>query len=218
MVLARMFPRAEIVGSELLASYVDLARKRGAFYGYGNVKFFVSPSGTELPSGIGMFDYVVMSAVYEHLLPVERETVLRAVWATLNPGGLLFLNQTPYRYFPIEAHTTGLPLLNYLPDAIAMRVARRLCRRIESGESWESMLRRGIRGGSEKRILTQLGPNAILLEPERCHKDRIDLWFTELSPRKRAVKQVIRGGLKSLRAVTGITMVPELSLAFRKRS
>jgi 2-polyprenyl-3-methyl-5-hydroxy-6-metoxy-1,4-benzoquinol methylase len=217
MVLARMFPQSEIVGTELLASYVGLARKRAAYYGYGNVSFLVSPSGTELPAGIGMFDCVVMSAVYEHLLPLERETVLRAVWSSLKPGGILFLNQTPYRYFPIEAHTTGLPLLNYLPDSIAKTAARRFCKRIAPDENWESMLRRGIRGGSEKKIQAQLGADAILVEPQRFGKDRIDLWFSELSPRRRPVKQVIRLGLKSLRAVTGITMIPELSLAFKKR-
>jgi 2-polyprenyl-3-methyl-5-hydroxy-6-metoxy-1,4-benzoquinol methylase len=217
MVLARMFPQSEIVGSELLASYVGLARKRAAFYGYGNLSFWTSPSGVELPASLGMFDYIVMSAVYEHLLPLERETVLRVVWSTLKPGGILFLNQTPYRYFPIEAHTTGLPLLNYLPDGLTMRLARRFCQRIAPDESWESMLRRGIRGGSEKRIRAQLGPDAILLKPERWGKDRIDLWFGELSPRRRRVKQTIRLGLKSLRALTGITLVPWLSLALRKR-
>jgi len=218
MVLARMFPRSQLVGTELLASYVGLARKRAAYYAYRNLTFLVSPSGTELPAGIGMFDCIVMSAVYEHLLPRERETVLRAVWTTLKPGGILFLNQTPYRYFPIEAHTTGLPLLNYLPDTLTLLVARRFCRRISPDESWESMLRRGIRGGSEKRIQAQLGSDAILMEPERCGRDRIDLWFSELSARGGALKRVIRFGLKSLRALMGITMVPELSLAFKKKS
>jgi hypothetical protein len=38
------------------------------------------------------------------------------LWRQLRLGGILFLNQTPHRYYPLEHHTTGLPLLNYLPE------------------------------------------------------------------------------------------------------
>ena len=71
MVLARMFPDSRIVGLELSPEYVAIARARLAFYGYPNVEFQLSPSGTSLPQGLGTFDFIVMSAVFEHLLPGE---------------------------------------------------------------------------------------------------------------------------------------------------
>ena len=116
--------------------YVELARLRAAHHGLERLEFRVSPGPTDLPADLGTFDFVSFSAVFEHLLPAERVTLLPRVWATLRPGGVLFLNQTPHRYFPVEYHTTGLPLLNYLPDAVALRVARRLSPRVARDEPW----------------------------------------------------------------------------------
>ncbi len=135
-ILARMFPETEIVGVELEERFLRVARERAQFYGNDQVRFIRSPSGERLPDGLGSFDFVSFSAVFEHLLPSERSTVLRAVWATLAPGGVLFLNQTPHRFYPHEYHTTGLPLLNYLPDRMALRVARRFSRRVDGDASW----------------------------------------------------------------------------------
>ena len=32
------------------------------------------------------------------------------IWSKLKPGRTLFINQTPYRYFPYEHHTTAFGL------------------------------------------------------------------------------------------------------------
>jgi hypothetical protein len=65
------------------------------------------------------FDYIMFNAVFEHLLPHERPRLLPAVFVRhLRPVGVMFLNQTPYRYSLVEVHTTGgLPLINYLPES-----------------------------------------------------------------------------------------------------
>jgi hypothetical protein len=103
------------------------------------------------------------------MLPAERRLLMPKIWALLKPGGVLFVNQTPNRYFPIEQHTTGLPLLNYLPARLAGPVARRFSKRIDGDESWETLLRKGIRGGAEKDVLRDLGARngqgAVLLKP-----------------------------------------------------
>ncbi len=222
MVLARMFPQTEIVGVELFDELLSVARARARFYHLSNVKLLLSPSGEELPPDVGEFDFVIMSAVYEHLLPNERRTVLPRVWATLKQGGYLFLNLTPYRHFPIEHHTTGLPLLNYLPPRIALSAARKFSNRIDKTEPWEMLLRRGIRGGTEYEILRILRDGskqqAILLEPTKQGlRDRIDLWHAALSAdRLRPVKQAIKTGLKGLKLFTGLTLVPNLSLVIQK--
>lgn len=196
------------------------ARERAAFHGASNVTFQQSPDGRRLPEGLGSFDFVTLSAVYEHLLPAERLNLLPMLWDHLNPGGILFVNQLPHRYSPVESHTTGLPGLNYLPARLAHGVALR-SKRTGPGESWESMLRRGIRGGTANEIVAILdrgGGRPQLLEPQRLGlSDRIDLWY-ELSAAARLirVKQAIRTALKALKRITGVTFVPELSLAIRK--
>ncbi len=221
MVLSRLFPKAEIVGVELDETLLSIARARHDFYGYANVSLKASPSGSELPLDIGSFQLVILSAVYEHLLPEERKTVIPMIWEHVRADGFLFLNMTPHRYFPIEHHTTGLPIINYLPDFAAFRVAQKFSNRIPQGDSWEVLLRRGIRGATETQILGLLNKVAKseLLEPHgNGIKDRIDLWYSQLSQsRMRLVKQLLRSMLKSLKAVSGIVLVPNLSLVFQKR-
>jgi hypothetical protein len=64
----------------------------------------------------------------------------------------------------------GLSLLNYLPDNLAHWVALRFCNRLRDDESWEELLRKGIRGATVReimRILNGGGRNAELLRPKR---------------------------------------------------
>jgi peptidoglycan/xylan/chitin deacetylase (PgdA/CDA1 family)/ubiquinone/menaquinone biosynthesis C-methylase UbiE len=217
--LVRMFPGAHVIGVELVEEYVELARARADHYGMEEVAFVVSTDGGGLPDEIGTFDAVILSAVYEHMLPAERESLMAAIWSSLRPGGVLFINQLPHRYSPLETHTTGLPLINYLPDRLACLVARRLSKRVSDTDEWGDLLRRGIRGGTATEILRQLGPpgDAILLEPSRMGiSDRIDLWFALSSGRWPTLKTLTRAVLKGLRAITGVTFVPELALAIQK--
>lgn len=222
MILSRMFPEAEIVGIELEEKLLKIARARLEFYKYPNIRFHVSPSGSELPPDIGEFDFVIMSAVYEHLLPEERKIVIPKVWSVIKPDGHLFLNMTPHRWFPIEHHTTGLPLLNYLPQKFALAATRKFSKRTDPTESWEILLRRGIRGATENEIVHILKQNSgnkpVLLEPSQKNlKDRIDLWYSQLNRQNLpAVKKSIKFILKTLRAVSGLTLVPNLSLVIRK--
>lgn len=222
MILAREFPTAEIVGVELMEELLAVAKKRLEFYRYPHVALHLSPSGLELPEGLGTFDFVIMSAVFEHLLPAEREVILRKLWALVRPGGALFLNQTPNRAFPIEVHSTLLPFLNYLPDTLTSALAHRFSERILPQDDWEMLLRKGIRGGTENEVMGLLraaGSGAPeLLEPQRNgHRDRIDLWFNTRPPERRSLAfRAGRVGMKAIRAVTGVTLTPNLSLAVRK--
>jgi len=219
--LARLLEGTEVVGVELIEEFLAVARKRASFHDAGNVSFHRSPDGESLPEDIGAFDFVVLSAVWEHLLPAERATLLPTVWKHLKPGGVLFINQLPHRYSPFEAHTTGLPLINYLPDRLAHRLASSLSRSVERTESWKDLLRRGIRGGTANEIVAVLERESlkpVLLEPSQLGmSDWLDLWF-DLSSGSRwpAVKKGGRAVLKALKRMTGITFVPELSLAIRK--
>ena len=222
MVLARMFPASQIVGVELMAGHLEIARRRQEFYGYKNITFRHSPDGTALPEGLGQFDVIVMSAVFEHLLPDERTTVMPLLWAHLSEGGTLLLNQTPHRFFPFESHTTGLPLINYLPDRLALYCSRRFSKRSLGGESWESLLRKGIRGATEREILASLGAcppeskPALRAPPGPRYRDRVDVWYAALGPRHRALKAVCREFLRGVERSLGTTWVVNLVVAISK--
>src|SRR5690606_18756355 len=125
----------------LSESLLETAHRRADFYNLPNIQFLVSPSGSQLPPNVDGVDYIILSAVYEHLLPDERRTVMPLLWSKLKPGGVLFLDQTPHRWFPIDLHTTFLPLINYLPDSMAHWYARRFSRLSNNTETWPQMLR-----------------------------------------------------------------------------
>ena len=222
MVLARMFPEVKIVGVELVSEFVELARHRAGFYGLkGRVGFQLSPDSTSLPPDIGDFDYIILSAVYEHLLPRERQAILPLLWSHLKRGGIVFLDQTPYRWFPIEVHTTSLPLINYLPDRLSLYCVRRFSERVSPDASWPALLRMGIRGGTTReimRILDREGRKAEPINPSRLGvKDHIDLWYQHSSTTlKPLTKKLIMYGFRAVKVMTGVTMVPNLSLAIRK--
>lgn len=222
-VLARLLPNTEIVGVELNPDRLKLAAAKMAHHGVQNVCFEVSPSGTGLPENLGSFDFISFSAVYEHLLPRERDDLMPQVWRTLRPGGVLFINQTPHRYFPIDTHSSGLPLVNYLPDRLAHWVVVRFSKRGKRNKSsvWEDHLRGGLRGATEAEILAKLSRgsdrDAVLLEP--CIpglKDRVDLWYWGLSPRYRAIKRIAWLILKGIYLMTGSVVSPNVAVAIQK--
>ncbi len=73
---------------------------------------FVQGNGLMLPFRDGSFDVVHCSAVIEHVGSFRNQGQLVAECARVARRG--FLITTPYRWFPIEVHTS-LPLLHWLP-------------------------------------------------------------------------------------------------------
>ncbi|MHC4551223.1 MAG: class I SAM-dependent methyltransferase [Planctomycetota bacterium] len=227
--LARLFPDAEIVGIELEPKLVELANLRKQHYDLPNVTFYLSPDGQTLPPALGTFDFIVFSAVFEHLLDNERPTILRQIWSLLRTDGILFINQTPYRYFPFEGHTTRLLFINYLPDRMAFWYARNFSGRRKGTKSWTQLRRAGIRGGSPteiKKLLkqadTQYRPQ-ILKPSQPPYRDRIDIWYAGYAvtiaakyPKFQRIQQILRIVAKCIYYTTGIAFLPSLSLAIRK--
>lgn len=221
--ISKMLPNTEIVGVELENRLLNVARARASYYGFKNLSFHVSPSPDRLPPDIGKFDFVMLSAVYEHLLPNERQPLLHLIWSVLKPGGVLFLNGTPNKHFPLEMHTTGLPLINYLPDGLAHTISRRFSARNLENDSWQKLLRKGIRGGSVSEVLRNLSGHdgtPLLLEPTRLGmKDRLDLWLALSSKsigRSVAAKKLYRFFMKPFKLLFGLELLPELALAIKK--
>ena len=220
MWLSRMFPESEIVGVELEPHLLEIARMRRDFHRADKVTLLQSPSGDSLPPDLGTFDFVVFSALFEHLLPHERPALLPKVWETLSPGGVLFLCETPHRYHFKESHTTNLYGLNYLPDRLTLWATRRFSKRYGPDVSWEFLLREGIRGGTVREILGILkatGSPPELLTPRLLGtKDLIDVWLESTS--KTLSKRLMARSFKILKTFTGIIYIPSLTLAIRKKA
>jgi Methyltransferase domain len=198
-----VLPGASLVGVELNEQLVELARERGQHRGI-DATFYVSPGPKALPAGLGQFDYVVLTAVWGHLLPDDRPVVLHNLLEILRSRGLLFVCETPHRWYPLEFHTTGLPLVNYRPRSVVLRLARGR-RRIASDESWPSLLRRGIRGGSVREIRSLARGRAVAPLPRQGSYG--SLWF-ETTTHKQFVP------VKAVVARLGL--VPAVTFALQK--
>ena len=114
-----------------------------------------------------------------------------------------------------------LPLINYVPDSLALVMARRFSKRIKPNETWDELLRKGIRGATEGGISNILGktnsPPEMLNPKYNGLRDRIDLYYLNTNSQKlKSLKTVAKIFIKMIKIITGITLVPDLSLAFRK--
>jgi 2-polyprenyl-3-methyl-5-hydroxy-6-metoxy-1,4-benzoquinol methylase len=223
MILARMFSESEIVGVDMDSTLLAIAAARLRHYGYKNVRLHQSPGGTELPQQLPICDFIVFNGVYEHLLPSEREALIPRIWALLRPGGVMFIGETPHRYSPWEFHTTRVPFLNYLPDKVALHFAQRFSKRVRSNESWQELLRRGIRGATEREIMAALNAaghgKPILLSPHRLGlRDKYDLWYSiSTANPPMTLKRYLEWIFRKIGTV-GIDFVPYLALAVKKES
>ena len=220
VLLSRLFPGARIVGIELMSDSLDIAASRARFFNLPDITLLVSPDSMNLPVDIGNFDAIILSAVFEHLLPDERPILLPEIWKHLNPGGILFIRETPFRYSPIESHTTGLPFINYLPDRMAHAYVRKLSK-VKKTYNWESLLRAGICGGTEKEIidiLTATGALPKLVDPSyNGISSRVELWHQLPSmKRSRVLKRIMKFFFDVVWRTTGVTLTPYLSLAIKK--
>lgn len=222
-ILAQMFPESDIIGVDISHEKISIGKLIAKQFGLGNVNLIVSPGHNSLPGEIGYFDFINITGVYEHLLLYERETLLPKIWNVLKQNGILFLNQTPNRFFPMVQHTTEyLPFVNYLPDKVAhIYVCNFGKKKVEfRNHTWETLLKLGIRGGSVKeimRILSACSHKPILMNPSRLGaKDRVDLWYIIGGKKPTIMRKIYFIFLKSFYILTGIVFLPSLTLAIRK--
>jgi hypothetical protein len=177
-----------------------------------------------LPNEIGQFDYIMLSAVYEHLLPDERRTLMPLLWSFLKPGGALFINQTPYRYYPKEHHTTGLWLLNYFPKSLTHWMANRFARinpEVNRSRDWNVLLRGGIRGGTEGEVLHDLRladtGKPKIMQPREM--DRAAYWLSLTNPHSnRLLKKCIAGLFRVTDRLLGTIPSSHLDVVIRKEA
>ena len=77
-----------------------------------------------LPWPDAAFDLVLAVGVVEHLPVRHRRQQVDEYYRVLARGGHIAILDTPNRWFPLETHSVGLPLVQWLPAPIAWRYAR----------------------------------------------------------------------------------------------
>lgn len=223
MLLAKHLPHTTIIGIELEAEHLEIAKLRAEHYGYQHIQFLQSPSGDTLPADIGEFDMIILPAVYEHLLPSERTPLTKQLWSILKPGGFLLIDETPHRWFPAETHTASLPLINYLPSFIALPIIRYLSPRKLRRVTWEELLRMGVRGSTTHEItkrIRDIGGQYELPQPLLPTRTPVDIWFDGYAKhaqgKKGVVKRLLKHVLNAFYFVTRIPLVPYITVVIKK--
>jgi ubiquinone/menaquinone biosynthesis C-methylase UbiE len=146
VVLAEQASGSRIVGADLSAPSLTVARARLRHHGMPDVDLVCIPpvgGGTRLPFTDAAFDFVLLNGVLEHVVPFSaRADVILEVWRVLRTDGMMFITETPNVLWPIDRHTTGLPLLPWLPSKVSERIAVAAGKH-QRGRSWDV---RGWRG------------------------------------------------------------------------
>lgn len=81
--LQKAFPEATVMGSDISAASLELARRDNP-----KVEFFLE--GEEVNS-TELFDVIFVAGVFHHVSLAQRAEVAKALFTRLSPGGLLFV-------------------------------------------------------------------------------------------------------------------------------
>jgi SAM-dependent methyltransferase len=106
--------------------FVDIVRVKVEEMRLGKVRevrLFSNDETRRLPWNSETYDLVLAAAIVEHL-PRDRRTQVDEYYRVLAPGGHIAILDTPNRHFPLETHSIGLPLVQWLPPALAYGYAR----------------------------------------------------------------------------------------------
>ena len=109
------------------ATFVAIVRAKVAELGLRRVHevaHFENDGTRRLSWADGAFDLVVAVGVVEHLPPRNRRAQVDEYYRVLAPGGYIAILDTPNRWFPLETHSVGLPLVQWLPPRLAWRYVR----------------------------------------------------------------------------------------------
>ena len=89
-----------------------------------DVRLFSNDETRRLPYPDGAFDLVLVLGVVEHLPVRGRPQIVDEYYRVLAPGGHIAILDTPNRLFPLETHSVGLPLIQWLPAPLAFAYAK----------------------------------------------------------------------------------------------
>jgi SAM-dependent methyltransferase len=107
--------------------FVDIVRAKVEEFGLTKVKDVLLLGNDEtrrLPWPDGRFELVLVVGVVEHLPARNRRAQVDEYYRVLARGGHIAILDTPNRLFPLETHSIGLPLVQWLPPRVAYAYAR----------------------------------------------------------------------------------------------
>lgn len=217
--LLDVFPQTQFFGAEYEPG--TLSRCLARFEGNPRVMMIQTKSPDSLDGIESNFDVVQLNAVFEHMLPAERRTLMPELWQRIAPGGYLVLTETPWRWFPIETHSTSRPLVNYMPDRLALFTMRHFSKggRFSHIRTWEEGLRDGLRGATVREIIASLGapPGAarIVRSSAPDARDMLEAWWHG-ECRKTRPKKFAYTVLSAWRSITGMVISPWINLVVQK--
>lgn len=216
--LLEIFPRARFVCADFMPTALNTFATH--FGGHPRVELVRMAGPLDLKHIGDGYDVIQLNAVFEHLLPGERRPLMAELWRRLAPDGYFVVTETPWRWFPIETHTTSLPLVNYLPDRLALAAFRR-CGRFAKTASLPEALREGLRGATAAEITAALdappGSAETVTSDSPDARDLLEVWWHG-ECRKTRQKRFAYRLLALLRRLTGITVSPWVNLVFRKHA
>ena len=109
--------------------FVEITRTKVAELGLTAVRdvaCLTQEEACRLPYPDGGFDLVLVIGVVEHLPARFRRAQVDEYYRALAPAGHIAILDTPNRLFPLETHTVGLPLVQWMPSRLAYGYARAL--------------------------------------------------------------------------------------------
>ncbi len=167
----------KIVGIDTQKGSIEIARLRARDYSLSDkIDFLCLRETQRLPFKDGSFEIVLCNGVIEHIPPRERSIYIKELWRVLTPGGYFLVHETPNRLWPIDSHTTGLPLVPYMSPKLAMKFAVMFSRRIRSNASLEELIAEGLRGSTYWEILNPIKHDHPVVLNDSTDRD-IDVFF-----------------------------------------
>jgi len=118
---------AEIRTFDTDAAFVEIVRAKREeldLRALVDVRRLANDETCALPWADAAFDVVLALGVVEHLPARNRRAQVDEYHRVLAPGGHLAVLDTPNRWFPLETHSVGLPLVQWLSPRLAWRYAR----------------------------------------------------------------------------------------------
>jgi SAM-dependent methyltransferase len=168
----------------------------------------------------GAFDLVLVVAVVEHLPVRFRRAQVDEYYRVLAPGGHIAILDTPNRVFPVETHSVGLPLVQWLPPRIAYRYARACQRRKFASMPYAEFIADGTgwRNATLRDCLPSSGRVGLLDVTEEAGYGWTFFQKTARSRTRRALLPALAPCVTLLRAIRQppSLCLPYLNLLFRK--
>jgi SAM-dependent methyltransferase len=173
-----------------------------------------------LPWADGAFDLVLAVGVVEHLPARHRRAQVDEYYRVLSRGGHIAILDTPNRLFPLETHSVGLPLVQWLPPRLAHRYARTFRHRTFGAIPYEEFVADGTgwRNATLRDCLPSWGTDGLEDLTEAAGYGWRFFRDTARSRTRRALLPLFGAGVALLRRV-GLSpslCLPYLNLVFRK--